>query len=42
MSLPTMEAQGHSVLFKSILDFQADQGHNRIYLCLVIDSGLLS
>lgn len=39
MSLPTMEAQGHSVLFKGVLDFQADQDHNRIYLCLVIDSG---
>lgn len=37
MTLPTMEAQGHSVLFKEVLFFQADQGHNRIYLYLVID-----
>lgn len=42
MRLPTMEAQGHSVLFKGVLDFQADQDHNKIYLCLVIDSGTLS
>lgn len=30
INLLKIEAQGHSVLFKGVLGFQADQGHSRI------------
>lgn len=30
LNLPKIEAQGHSALFKGVLDFQAEQDHSRI------------